>query len=70
MLFHGSAPQSRLTMFDDIAHCARFGLAGGAGRTIPLVSKRAAWAEATRWMIQLSDRGLAYFPEVVSIKDS
>jgi hypothetical protein len=25
-------------MFDDIAHCARLGLVGGAGRTIPLAS--------------------------------
>ncbi len=31
-----SAPRSRLTMFDDIAHFACIGLVRGAGRTIPL----------------------------------
>ena len=36
MLSHWSAPLPRLTMVFDIAHCARSGLEGGAGRTIPL----------------------------------
>ena len=40
MLFHGSAPRSRLTIIDNIAHCDRLGLVGGAGRTIPLASQR------------------------------
>lgn len=30
------APRSRLTLFNDIAHCTRCGLVGGAGRSIPL----------------------------------
>jgi hypothetical protein len=36
MLSHWSAPLPRLTMLVDIAHGARSGLVGGAGRTIPL----------------------------------
>lgn len=36
MLDHRSAPLPRLTMVLNIAHCARSGLIGGAGRTIPL----------------------------------
>lgn len=36
MLNYGSAPLPRMTMVLDINHCARVGLVGVSGRTIPL----------------------------------